>query len=95
MFYKSCPFNLVGLIIQSTLQYFTSSCCCREYEEFLAELEEEPATRQQINIYKDPAKLNKPIAVDADDLADPSVPEITLEEMLDDLTIEDTDMAEV
>lgn len=83
------------MIIQSTLQYFTSSCCTREYEEFLAELEEEPATRQQINIYKDPAKLNKPIAVDADDLADPSVPEITLEEMLDDLTIEDTDMAEV
>lgn len=69
----------------------------REYEEFLAELEEEPATRQQINIYKDPAKVNKcaPIAVDADDLADPSVPDITLEEMLDDLTIEDSDMAEV
>lgn len=66
----------------------------RDYEEFLAELEEEPATRQQINIYKDPAKINRPvIPVDSDD-ADPSVPDITLEEMLDDLTIDDQDMAE-
>uniref|UniRef100_A0A1B6I271 60S ribosomal export protein NMD3 n=1 Tax=Homalodisca liturata TaxID=320908 RepID=A0A1B6I271_9HEMI len=68
----------------------------KDYEEFLAELEEEPATRQQINIYKDPLKFKQPpIAVDADDQADPSVPDITLEEMLDDLTIDDADMAEV
>lgn len=63
----------------------------------MAELEEDPVTRQQINIYKDPAKLRAlpPLAVDSDDVVDPSVPDITLEEMLDDLTIEDTEMAEV
>lgn len=67
-----------------------------DYDEFLAELEEDPAVRQQVNIYKDSSKLNMPqIAVDSDDQVDPTVPDITLEEMLDDLTIDDSDMAEV
>lgn len=69
----------------------------REYDEFLAELEEEPVTRQQINIYKDPVKMSRTAMVEnnKDDLDDPTVPDITLEEMLDDLTLEDTDMVEV
>lgn len=68
--------------------------CCRDYDDFLAELEEDPTCRQNINIYKNPAKIAPTVAVDSDEV-DPSVPEITLEEMLDDLTINDEDMAEV
>lgn len=60
----------------------------------MAELEEDPTCRQDINIYKNPVKIAPTIAVDSDEV-DPSVPEITLEEMLDDLTINDEEMAEV
>lgn len=66
----------------------------KDYDDFLAELEEDPTCRQEINIYKNPAKIAPTIAVDSDEV-DPSVPEITLEEMLDDLTIDDEEMAEV
>ncbi|XP_008556831.1 60S ribosomal export protein NMD3 [Microplitis demolitor] len=64
-----------------------------EYNEFLEELEENPETRQNVNIYKDSRKV---IPVDSNDLAlDPSIPQITLEEMMDDLVIvEDSDMTE-
>lgn len=62
----------------------------RDYNEFLDDLEEDPAFRQNINIFKDAKK----IAVDIDEL-DPSLPRITLAEMLDDLNIEDVEMSEV
>lgn len=48
--------------------------------------------RQNINIFKDAKKQH--MAVDVNDLADPSIPQITLEEMLDDLVIDDVDMAD-
>lgn len=48
--------------------------------------------RQNVNIFKDASKM---IPVDTDDECDPSMPRITLEEMLDDLVIDDVDMAEV
>lgn len=56
-------------------------------------MEENPETRQNVNIYKDSRKV---IPVDSNDLAlDPSIPQITLEEMMDDLVIvEDSDMTE-
>lgn len=63
-----------------------------DYHEFLDDLEEDPAMRQNVNIFKDASKM---IPVDTDDECDPSMPRITLEEMLDDLVIDDVDMAEV
>lgn len=63
----------------------------RDYNEFLNDLEEDPQLRQTINIFKDPSKQ---IPVDVNDGIDPSVPQITLEEMLDDLVLEDDNMGE-
>lgn len=62
----------------------------RDYNEFLDDLEEDPALRQNVNIFK--AKTQIP--VDTDSEMDPTMPCITLEEMLDDLQIDDVDMAE-
>ncbi|XP_077295001.1 60S ribosomal export protein NMD3 [Arctopsyche grandis] len=60
-----------------------------DFDEFLDDLEEDPGLRKNVNIFK------ASHAVDYDDVDfDPSMPKITLEEMLDDLTIEDVDMAE-
>jgi len=56
-----------------------------EYNEFLDELEEDPEMRQNINIFRD---TRKHIPVDTNEI-DPSIPQITLEEMMDDLLIED------
>ncbi|XP_049870141.1 60S ribosomal export protein NMD3 [Pectinophora gossypiella] len=61
-----------------------------DYNEFLDDLEEDPVLRQNINIFKDGTK----IAVDTDEI-DPTMPRITLAEMLDDLNIEDVEMSEV
>ncbi|XP_020281417.1 60S ribosomal export protein NMD3 [Pseudomyrmex gracilis] len=61
-----------------------------EYNEFLEELEEDPEMRQNVNIFRDSSKQ---IPVDTDEI-DPTIPQITLEEMLDDLVIEDTEMTE-
>lgn len=62
-----------------------------EYNEFLEDLEEDPTLRQNVNIFKDNSKQ---IPVDADEVIDSTVPHVTLEEMLDDLTIEDVEMQE-
>ncbi|XP_050074442.1 60S ribosomal export protein NMD3 [Anopheles maculipalpis] len=63
-----------------------------EYNEFLEDLEEDPELRQNVNIFRD---KNKQIPVDTNDMEDPSVPRITLEEMLDDLVLEDEEMGDV
>ncbi|XP_072939936.1 uncharacterized protein [Epargyreus clarus] len=63
-----------------------------DYNEFLDDLEEDPAFRQNINIFKDKDKIPT-IPIDTDEM-DPSVPRITLAEMLDDLNIEDVEMSE-
>lgn len=55
----------------------------------MEDLEEDPQLRQHINIFRDPSKQ---IPVDTDDMLDPSVPRITLEEMLDDLQLNDAEM---
>lgn len=60
-----------------------------DYNQFLEDLEEDPQLRQNINIFRD---ASKQIPVDTNDMDDPSVPKITLEEMLDDLNIEDIQM---
>lgn len=61
-----------------------------DYNEFLEDLEEEPAMRMNVNIFKD--EKRKIMAVDTDDMIDPMAPQITLEEMLDDLVINDVEM---
>jgi nonsense-mediated mRNA decay protein 3 len=48
--------------------------------------------RVNVNIYKDSRKTQIP--VDENDAVDPSAPQITLEEMLDDLVLDDVEMAE-
>lgn len=63
-----------------------------DYNEFLDDLEEDPEMRQHINIFKDAKKQQ--IAVDVNDMVDPSAPQITLEEMLDDLVLCDVEMAD-
>lgn len=69
-----------------TANYLTISIAfCSEYNEFLDELEEDPEMRQNINIFRD---VQKHIPVDTSEI-DPSIPQITLEEMMDDLVIED------
>lgn len=55
----------------------------RDYNEFLDDLEEDPALRQKVKIFKDDQK----IPVDTDEI-DPMLPRITLAEMLDDLRTE-------
>jgi nonsense-mediated mRNA decay protein 3 len=63
-----------------------------DYLEFLDDLEEDPAYRQNVNIFCDKSK--EQIAVDVDDLGDETIPHITLDEMLDDLNLEDVEMPE-
>ncbi|KAG8232287.1 hypothetical protein J437_LFUL011228 [Ladona fulva] len=65
-----------------------------DYQEFLEDLEEDPAYRQNINIYR--SKVKKPvIAVDTNDIDEnEEIPQITLEEMLDDLELDTNDEME-
>lgn len=62
-----------------------------DYNEFLDDLESDPQLRQNVNIFKDASKI---MPVDTNDMMDPSVPRITLEEMLDDLVLDDVEMTE-
>ena len=48
--------------------------------------------RQRVNIYKDRRKQQ--IAVDENDIDDSEAPQITLEEMLDDLVLNDVEMTD-
>ncbi|CAD1475981.1 unnamed protein product, partial [Heterotrigona itama] len=60
-----------------------------DYYEFLEDIEEDPEMRQNINIFKD---SRKSIPVDTNELSDPSYPQISLEEMLEDLAIDDIEI---
>ncbi|XP_028405919.1 60S ribosomal export protein NMD3-like [Dendronephthya gigantea] len=57
----------------------------RDYDDFLEDLEEDKTYRQNVNIYKDSSKAG--VSSNTDDL-----PEVSLEEMLDDLNLDDVDM---
>lgn len=57
----------------------------RDYDEFMNDLEEDKEYRQNVNIYKKPDV----VPVDTNDMDDPNIPTITLEEMLDDLVLND------
>lgn len=69
----------------------TASVDGREFNEFMDDLEEDPELRRNVNIFRDKNNM----AVDAFDADyDSNCPRITLEEMLDDLDLEDVEMAE-
>lgn len=74
--------------LQLDMETETSSVA-RDYTDFLEELEEDPAYRQNVNVYLDREKL----AIDTDD-EDADAPKITLQEMLDDLTLHDDPMGD-
>lgn len=62
-----------------------------DYDEFLEDLEEDPEYRANVNVFRD---NRKQIPVDTSCI-DSQAPQITLEEMMDDLVIVDSDMTEV
>ncbi|XP_030749666.1 60S ribosomal export protein NMD3 [Sitophilus oryzae] len=69
----------------------TGSVDGKDFNEFMDDLEEDPELRRNVNIFKD----SKATPVDDNDVNyDPNEPRITLEEMLDDLTVDDVEMAE-
>ncbi|XP_043223415.1 60S ribosomal export protein NMD3-like isoform X2 [Amphibalanus amphitrite] len=55
----------------------------RDYAEFLEDLEEDPSVRGNVNIYRDATK----VAVDLDDEGGYEGPQVTLQEMLEDLQL--------
>lgn len=55
----------------------------KDYNDFLDDLEEDQAIREHVNIYKDATK----IGVEVDDTDDEGAPQISLQEMLEDLHI--------
>merc|ERR1711953_1267004 len=65
------------------LPHMETESCNNEYVGFMEDIEEDPAMRQFINIYKD---KERNVPVDEDDEA-PDLPQVTLAEMLDDLDI--------
>jgi len=62
--------------------HMDTESCNDEYNDFAADLEEDPTMRQYVNIYKDTTK----VPVDEDD-DDADCPKISLAEMLEDLDI--------
>jgi len=63
----------------------------KDYLDFLEDLEEDPKARENINIYKDPKKM---MAVEADMNDNDNMPQISLQEMLDDMCIQDDPMGD-
>ncbi|XP_015784502.1 60S ribosomal export protein NMD3 [Tetranychus urticae] len=57
--------------------------------EFMDDLEEDPMLRENVNVYIDKKKIASEMAVDVDDLEHEGIPQITLQEMLEDLDIDD------
>ncbi|CAF5136068.1 unnamed protein product, partial [Rotaria sp. Silwood1] len=62
----------------------------RDYTEFLEDLEEDPVLRQNINVYRDEKKLQEK-SNKIDDATEEDLPHIDLNEMLADMTMEDSD----
>lgn len=58
-----------------------------DFNDFCEDLEEDPAFRQHVNIYKDSKKIQ------VESVAD-EMPQISLQEMLEDMTLEDEPMDE-
>ena len=80
-------------LLSITLLYFTLLTCilttllfCRDYIDFLEDLEEDPQYRTNVNIYRDEAKMVTSASSPNDD-DDEDLPQVSLEEMLQDLNI--------
>lgn len=69
----------------------TESTVDKEFEDFLDDLEEDPTLRKNVNIYKDNTPKNEECRPDEEPL-EPDVPQISVEEMLEELTLEDEPM---
>jgi len=65
----------------------------KDYEDFLQDLEEDPNYREAVNIYKDSARLKAPIE-SGDETEGDGRPKISLQEMLDDLTLSEREDVE-
>lgn len=63
----------------------------KDYLDFLEDLEEDPKVRENVNIYKDKKKM---MAVEASDTDNEELPQISLQEMLDDLNLNDDPMGD-
>lgn len=64
-----------------------------DYNEFLEDLEEDPSIRQHVNIYKNLPPIEQRTTSESDAGME-GCPEVSLQEMLDDLVIEDEEMAD-
>jgi len=62
-----------------------------DFNEFLADLEEDADLRQNVNVYKDPKKIAVDTESEVGDGDQEAFPQITLAEMLDDLNLEKMD----
>jgi nonsense-mediated mRNA decay protein 3 len=63
-----------------------------DYERFLEELEEDPDMRAKVALYKDPTYVEKPREEDTMTETDgEEPPQVPLEELLDELTLEGGD----
>lgn len=63
-----------------------------DYNDFLEDLEEDVELRKNVNIFKD--KKREAPRGDASEVGDEAIPEITLDEMLDDLVLGDVELKE-
>ncbi|CAI2180000.1 2642_t:CDS:2 [Funneliformis geosporum] len=61
-----------------------------DYESFLQDLEEDPELRQNVNLYKSSNAMNVDTTAEESTAEEEDFPEIKLEELLEDLTLEDT-----
>lgn len=58
----------------------------RDFMDFMEDLEEDTVIRQNINVFKDKNKIENRMAIDEDEIE--NIPQITLQEMLEDLHLE-------
>ncbi|XP_052250810.1 60S ribosomal export protein NMD3-like [Dreissena polymorpha] len=71
--------------LNDELHNLETDSAMNDYTDFLEDLEEDPSIRQNVNIYKDSSKM----PVDVDEAEEAGVPQISLQEMLDDLHLGD------
>lgn len=67
------------------LELDDTSSVGRDFNDFCEDLEEDPAFRQNVNIYKDSERI--PVEGESGD-----APQISLQEMFDDMTLQDEPM---
>ena len=84
--------RLKALKTDDTESMDTSSSNDRDYTDFLEDLEEDPVIRQHVNIYHDPHRQADAMDMGSDTVVD-GAPQISLAEMLEDLSLQDDDAA--